>query len=281
MASIRALGARHRRVPYGRRMSDGSSATQDGPPRLSRAVRDAMRFVHEQAATHVTVADVAAAVQLSPRSLQKRFQAEVGQSPGAFLRAVRLEGVRRDLQAASGATDRRTIAEIAERWQFSNAGRMAAAFRAAYGIAPSSALRSFVPEDDHGGAPSLSDRNQRRFRLVLDCEVDVDDAKAVLAGALQRAGAGPWRDYRPDGGSEDLMAFLLGNAVRTAVRETPGVNLVALDAMLRVQDEQGSYPPAELPAWRAGPPPNTPAPSGSSDTAQRVGSRDGREGAHG
>lgn len=282
MASIGALGARHRRVPYGRRMSDGSSATQDGPPRLSRAVRDAMRFVHEQAATHVTVADVAAAVQLSPRSLQKRFQAEIGQSPGAFLRAVRLEGVRRDLQAASGATDRRTIAEIAERWQFSNAGRMAAAFRAAYGIAPSSALRSFVPEDDEDGAPSLSDRNQRRFRLVLDCEVDVDDAKAVLAGALQRAGAGPWRDYRPDGGSEDLMAFLLGNAVRTVVRETPGVSLVALDAMLRVQDEQGSYPPAELPAWRAGPPPNVPAPSGSSsDTAQRVGSRDGREGAHG
>ncbi|TSD11697.1 helix-turn-helix transcriptional regulator [Curtobacterium sp. KBS0715] len=265
-------------------MSDGSSATQDGPPRLSRAVRDAMRFVHEQAATHITVADVAAAVQLSPRSLQKRFQAEIGQSPGIFLRAVRLEGVRRDLQAASAAPDRRTIAEIAERWQFSNAGRMAAAFRAAYGIAPSSALRSFVPEDDEDGedgAPSLSDRNQRRFRLVLDCEVDVDDAKAVLAGALQRAGAGPWRDYRPDGGSEDLMAFLLGNAVRTAVRETPGVSLVALDAMLRVQDEQGSYPPAELPAWRAGPPPNLPAPSGSSDTDQRVGSSDGREGAHG
>lgn len=281
MASIGALGARHRRVPYGRHMSDGSSATQDGPPRLSRAVRDAMRFVHEHATTHITVADVAAAVQLSPRSLQKRFQAEIGQSPGTFLRAVRLEGVRRDLQEASGAPDRRTIAEIAERWQFSNAGRMAAAFRAAYGIAPSSALRSFVPEDDEDGAPSLSDRNQRRFRLVLDCEVDVDDAKAVLAGALQRAGAGPWRDYRPDGGSEDLMAFLLGNAVRTVVRETPGVSLVALDAMLRVQDEQGSYPPAELPAWRAGPPPNMPASSGPSDTAQRVGSGSGREGAHG
>ncbi|MBT1671637.1 helix-turn-helix transcriptional regulator [Curtobacterium flaccumfaciens] len=262
-------------------MSDGSTAVPDGPPRISRAVRDAVRFVQERAATHITVADIAAAVRLSPRSLQKRFQAELGQTPGVYLRAVRLEGVRRDLQAASAAPDRRTIAEIAERWQFSNAGRMAAAFRAAYGIAPSSALRSFVPEDDEDGAPSLSDRNQRRFRLVLDCEVDVDDAKAVLAGALQRAGAGPWRDYRPDGGSEDLMAFLLGNAVRTVVRETSGVTLVALDAMLRVQDEHGSYPPAELPAWRAGPPPNTPAPSGSSDTAQRVGSRDGREGAHG
>jgi AraC-like DNA-binding protein len=252
-----------------------------------------MRFVHEHATTRITVADVAAAVHLSPRGLQKRFQAEIGQSPGTFLRAVRLEGVRRDLQAASGTAGRRTIAEIAERWQFSNAGRMAAAFRAAYGIAPSSALRSFVPEDDEDGAPSLSDRNQRRFRLVLDCEVDVDDAKAVLAGALQRAGAGPWRDYRPDGGSEDLMAFLLGTAVRTVVRETSGVTLVALDAMLRVQDDQGSYPPAELPAWRAGPPPaeagsdgtapstGAPASSGPSDTSQRVGSGTGREGAHG
>ena len=262
-------------------MSDGSTAVPDGPPRISRAVRDAVRFVQERAATHITVADIAAAVRLSPRSLQKRFQAELGQTPGVYLRAVRLEGVRRDLQAASAAPDRRTIAEIAERWQFSNAGRMAAAFRATYGIAPSSALRSFVPEDDEDGAPSLSDRNQRRFRLVLDCEVDVDDPQTVLAGALQRAGAGPWRDYRPDGGSEDLMAFLLGNAVRTVVRETSGVTLVALDAMLRVQDEHGSYPPAELPAWRAGPPPGVSAPSGSSDTAQRVGSRDGREGAHG
>lgn len=268
-------------------MNDGSGAARDVPPRLSRAVRDALRFVQEHATTHITVTDVAAAVQLSPRSLQKRFRTEIGQTPGAFLRAVRLEGVRRDLQAASGTPDRRTIAAIAQRWQFSNAGRMAAAFRTAYGIAPSSALRSFAPEDgedgedDEDGAPSLSDRNQRRFRLVLDCEVDVDDPQTVLAGALQRAGAGPWRDYRPDGGSEDLMAFLLGNAVRTVVRETSGVTLVALDAMLRVQDEQGTYPPAELPAWRAGPPPNVPAPSGSSDTAQRVGSRDGREGAHG
>jgi AraC-like DNA-binding protein len=255
-------------------MSVESTAIDHGPHRLSRAVRDALRFLHERAATHITVVDIAAAVHLSPRSLQKRFQAELGQSPGSYLRSVRLEGVRRDLQSASDGRDRSTVAEIAERWQFSNAGRMAAAFRATYGVAPSSALRSFVPEDDEDRAATLSDADQRRFRLVLDCEVDVDDPKSVLAGALQRAGAGPWRDYRPDGGSEDLIAFLLGNAVRTVVRETTGVSLVAMDTMLRVQDEQGSYPAAELPAWRSGPP-------GRSAGTDGVGSDTGREGAHG
>ena len=255
-------------------MSAETSSADDGVHRLSRRVRDALRFVHERAKTRITVSDVAAAVHLSPRSLQKVFQAELGQTPGAYLRAVRLEGVRRDLQAASGSTNRGTVAEIAERWQFSNAGRMAAAYRAAYGVAPSSALRYFGPDDDDESPRLAGATDRRRFRLVLDCEVDVDDPRAVLAGAMQRAGSTAWRDYRPDGGTEDLVAFLIGNAVRGTVRETDGLSLVAVDAMLRIPDDQGAYPPAELPAWQAGPPPRR-------DVADGVALNSGREGAHG
>ncbi|ROP74029.1 hypothetical protein [Curtobacterium sp. PhB115] len=91
---------------------------------------------------------------------------------------------------------------------------------------------------------------------------------------MQRAGSAAWQDYRPDGGTEDLVAFLIGNAVRGTVREADGLRLVAVDAMLRIPDEQGAYPPAELPAWRAGPPPRC-------DVADGVGSGAGREGAHG
>lgn len=292
-----ALGKRGVTGSYAGQMSAETSSGDGAVHRLSRRLRDALRFVHEHASMHITVADVADAVHLSPRALQQAFRNELGQTPGAYLRAVRLEGVRRDLQAAATSRTRRTIAEIAERWQFTNAGRMAAAYRAVYGVAPSSALRYFGPDDlddldaderdgdpnaasgsadgTDGDAPSLSTGDdRRRFRLVLDCEVDVEDARAVLAGALQRSGAGPWHDYRPDGGTEDLVAFLLGNAVRSTAQETAGLSLVAVDAMLRVPDERGAYPPAELPAWQPGPPRRT-------DTTDGVGSAPGREGAHG
>ena len=98
--------------------------------------------------------------------------------------------------------DRRTIADIAKHWHFSNAGRMAAEYRAAFGTAPSAALRSFNPEDpdpratsDLAGSPGEGSR----FRIVLDCEVEVDDADATFASALRRAQGDdrPWHGYDP------------------------------------------------------------------------------------
>lgn len=198
----------------------------------------------------MSITDVAAAVGLSPRSLQKAFRAEMGQTPGEYLRAVRLDGVRRELQAMASAPDRERIADVAQRWQFSNAGRMAAAYRAAYGVPPSDALRFFEP--DETGSDETS---RRRFRLVLDCEIDVDDLEAALDSARRLAAGTSWQGYQPDGGAEGVVAFVLGNAIRSAAAETDGVELLAVDPMVRVPDALGAYEAAELPPWRPSPPP--------------------------
>ncbi len=57
----------------------------------------------------------------------------------AFLREVRLDGVRRALIAApEGAT----VASIAEQWGYANLGAFAARFRERFGEYPSALLRS-------------------------------------------------------------------------------------------------------------------------------------------
>jgi AraC-like DNA-binding protein len=222
-------------------------------PRLSRTVRDALHWLHDHAQERIAVPDVAAAVNISPRGLQKAFHREVGVSPGQYLRALRLEGVRRDLQSAD-PTERPTVAEVARRWHFSNAGRMAADYRAAFGSAPSAALRYFEPDDEPGSRiPSLADpgSERRRFRLVLDVEIGVEDPDATLASALRRAEHEivAWQGYRPDGGTEDLVAFVLNDAVRRALHDTDGLRLTSVNPLLRLPEADGSYVPVELPAW--------------------------------
>jgi AraC-like DNA-binding protein len=242
---------------------DVSPERPPGPdPRLSRTVREALRWLHDHAQERIAVPEVAAAVNISARGLQKAFHREVGVSPGQYLRALRLEGVRRDLQSAD-PSERPTVAEVARRWHFSNAGRMAADYRAAFGNAPSAALRSFEPDDEPGGRiPALADpgSEQRRFRLVLDVEIDVEDPDATLASALRRAEHEivAWQGYRPDGGTEDLVAFVLNDAVRRALHETDGVRLTSVNPLLRLPEADGSYLPAELPAWGPTAPPSSP-----------------------
>ena len=248
--------------------------------RLSRTVRDALHWLHDHAQERIAVPDIAAAVNISPRGLQKAFHREVGVSPGQYLRALRLEGVRRDLQSAD-PTDRPTVAEVARRWHFSNAGRMAADYRAAFGSAPSAALRYFEPDDEPGTRiAALADpgSERRRFRLVLDVEVDVDDPDATLASALRRAENEivAWQGYRPDGGTEDLVAFVLNDAVRRALHDTDGVRLASVNPLLRLPEADGSYVPAELPAWGPTAPPPPPTRRGTAGSA-RVPSDTGQE----
>jgi hypothetical protein len=141
---------------------------------------------------------------------------------------------------------------------------MAADYRAAFGSAPSAALRYFEPDDEPGTRiPALADpgSERRRFRLVLDVEIDVQDPDATLASALHRAEREivAWQGYRPDGGTEDLVAFVLNDAVRRALHDTDGLRLTSVNPLLRLPEADGSYVPVELPAWgpTAPPPPPT------------------------
>lgn len=225
---------------------------------LSRRVRDAIRFLRANARSHVRLEDVAAAATLTPRGLQAAFRRELGTSPMEYLRGIRLEGVHRDLQRPEDGR-RRTVAEVAHHWRFSNVGRMATAYRAVYGNAPSTTLR-FLPDTVAEGAddvavagPGGTDADapatarplravdddgavgHAGIRLVLDCAIEVDDP-ALLRRSIE-AQVGEALAVWPSSGSVDgsaaIVASLLTRALRAAASEVAGLSLRSVDTVVR------------------------------------------------
>ncbi|WP_315987688.1 helix-turn-helix domain-containing protein [Streptomyces sp. uw30] len=106
-------------------------------PALSSAVRRAMAYCEEHAGELVSVADMAAAARVSPRTLQDRFRNDLGTTPVAHMRRVRLDRVHQDLLRIADGSASVTVAEVAARWGFTHLGRFAAYYREAYGQVPS------------------------------------------------------------------------------------------------------------------------------------------------
>ncbi|MBT2504025.1 helix-turn-helix domain-containing protein [Curtobacterium sp. ISL-83] len=224
---------------------------------ISPGVQAAVRFLRDAGRSEVRVEDAAEAAGMTARGLQGAFRRELGTTPMAYHRRLRLEGVRRALEEAEPGT-RVTIGEVARSWGFSNVGRMSAEYRQVYGTAPSTTLRFLQGRRTPEGDPvtDVDAPRTRRFRLVLDCEVDVEDPQALQASIDESTttDSGAWRGYRPSGTTEDLLSYTLSSAVRRAVLGVDGVTLRAVNPMLRLPDVQGGYAPAELPAWSGSPP---------------------------
>lgn len=102
-------------------------------------VAAAVRYVHAHAKEPLTVVDLARVAGLSVRGLQEAFRREVQTTPLAYVREVRLEMVRSELQAAAPRDE--VVATIARRWGFSHLGRFASTYRARYGEYPHETLR--------------------------------------------------------------------------------------------------------------------------------------------
>jgi transcriptional regulator GlxA family with amidase domain len=86
------------------------------------------------------VAELAAEVSLSVRSLQEGFRRSLDSSPMAYLRHLRLEKVHEEL--ATAAPGMASITEVAARWGFVHLGRFAAAYRSEYAERPSDTMRA-------------------------------------------------------------------------------------------------------------------------------------------
>lgn len=104
------------------------------------ALRRILAFIHENAESDIGLTDIAAAAQLTARSVQYLFRDHVGATPLEYLRRVRLDRAHRDLQAADPSVD--TVNAIAGRWGFAHAGRFSVAYREMFGTPPSATLRS-------------------------------------------------------------------------------------------------------------------------------------------
>ena len=103
----------------------GLDKGRDLPPIL----RHAVAFIHESADADIGLEDIAAAVSVSPRSVQYAFRRHLDTTPLEYLRRVRLDRAHRDLKAADPAND--TVTAIAGRWGFTHAGRFSLAYKAA------------------------------------------------------------------------------------------------------------------------------------------------------
>lgn len=121
--------------------STRTGVTPRPSPPAPRQVLQAEHYMREHARQAPTVGEVAQAVGVSVRGLSSAFRHFRGTTPMAFLREVRLDGVRRALMAApEGAT----VASIAEQWGYANLGAFAARFRTRFGDYPSALLRRAV-----------------------------------------------------------------------------------------------------------------------------------------
>jgi AraC-like DNA-binding protein len=101
-------------------------------------VRQAERFMADNAQRPVTVSKVAEHLGISVRSLQAGFRSWRDVTPSAYLRETRLRRVRDDLLRADGAD---TVTAVAMRYGFAHLGRFSAYYKAAFGEAPNETVR--------------------------------------------------------------------------------------------------------------------------------------------
>ncbi len=131
----------------------GSPNDYPRPPSTSETRRQIVSRARDYMRQHVeepmTIADLCAELNVSRRTLQYSFQDVLDLNPVAFLRALRLNGVRRALRRAEESS---SVADIAASWGFWHLSHFAADYRAMFGELPSETLRA-----------SLSRRSDRPF----------------------------------------------------------------------------------------------------------------------
>lgn len=116
------------------------SDDEPAPPKPAcagpRYVVDAANaFMRSHIAEPITVADLCLELGVSRRTLQYSLQEVLGINPVRFLRALRLNGVRRDLKAATYRED--SIQDVAARWGFWHLGHFVTDYKEMFGELPS------------------------------------------------------------------------------------------------------------------------------------------------
>lgn len=95
-------------------------------------IRSVVSAIHTDPGARHGIADLAGHAGLSPRHLQRRFTAEIGTPPAAYVERVRIEAAQR---ALAGSDD--PVAAIARRYGFGTAETLRRAFHRNASVAPS------------------------------------------------------------------------------------------------------------------------------------------------
>ncbi|MHB1021152.1 MAG: helix-turn-helix domain-containing protein [Acidobacteriaceae bacterium] len=123
-------------VSYTQLSTEKMSATVANRYALVRQVREYL-LVHRD--TPVTIPDICRSFFVSRRTLQNAFHHVVGMSPAAYLRALRLNGVRRMLR--DKGSDIASVQDAACEWGFWHLSQFACDYRRMFGELPSNSLR--------------------------------------------------------------------------------------------------------------------------------------------
>lgn len=173
---------------------------------VANRLRDAVRYIEAHAADRPSVPEIAAACGLSQRGLQDVFARTLDSSPHRFLRDHRLDRVRRELLHANGDD---TVAVIADRWGFTNHGRLAVAYRDRFGEDPATTLRSA-----RAARPGRASWRLRRAVAFIEEHLDEDLTLQAVADA---AGVRPRR-------LQQLFLEERGESPMAAVRSIRGAS---------------------------------------------------------
>jgi AraC family ethanolamine operon transcriptional activator len=107
--------------------------------RRYRATREAISLV-DALTNPIEVPELAAAVGVSRRVLERGFQESIGVSPHQYLKRCRLDRLHRKLRSARSPAD--TVTRMAASLGFTEHGRMAAEYKRMFGELPSTTLAS-------------------------------------------------------------------------------------------------------------------------------------------
>jgi len=108
-------------------------------PRRRHIVDAAKDFMRARIAETITVADLCIELGVSRRTLQYSFQEVLGINPVRFLRAMRLNGVRRDLKNPGAQPG--SVQDTAANWGFWHLGHFVTDYKRMFGELPSETLR--------------------------------------------------------------------------------------------------------------------------------------------
>lgn len=109
----------------------------DGIDAQRRTVGRACELVLARRDNPPTMLEVCTEIGTSPRKLDYCFGNVLGVSPARYLRAVRLNGARRDLKRGQDS-----VQDVASRWGFWHMGAFASDYRRQFGELPSSTARA-------------------------------------------------------------------------------------------------------------------------------------------
>ncbi|MET4100257.1 AraC-like DNA-binding protein [Agrococcus sp. UYP10] len=122
----------------GQRHNHSDALARDRPVRLGSAIKRAVELIEERPSEPWTTVRLATEVHLSVRALQEGFRRDLATPPMTYLRQTRLRLAREALRAAE--RDATTVGAVALGLGILHTGRFAAAYRDAFGEAPSDTL---------------------------------------------------------------------------------------------------------------------------------------------